>query len=236
MNRYQLAQTTIPGGADPWAYSIAGPLHAAGSGAWLDPKRSIRTPADVDPIVARRAAAEQERQAVAAALARLEGSKDRRAPAAREALKAALARAEDRVAVLDSLGADLAAREAAYRAAVARAAEATEAKRTCEPGEAVERAAAVEVCAAEVRAAWREGQSLVEAWRGTAAPACPELAAAQSRRDRLAAFLTDQVGPLASELAGDPLACALAPLAAPAALGKLLAGEPPPEPPPEPEP
>jgi len=221
VNRYQLAQTTIPGGADPWAYRVARPLHAPGAGAWLDPKRSIRTPADVDPIVARRAAADAERAAVAAALVRLEGSKDRRAPAAREALAAALARAEARVATLDGLAGELAAREANYRRAVERAAAELERKRTCDPSEAPACAAACEVAAAEVRSAWREGEALIKAWQGTKAPAAPELAAAQARRDRIAGAL-EAIGPAAREHMADQMAVAVAPPEVPAAVRALL--------------
>jgi len=221
VNRYQVAAQTIPNGRDPWDFVIAGPLHAAGSGAFLDPKRSIRAPADVDPIVARRAAAEAERAAVAAALARLEGSKDRRAPAAREALTAALARAEARVAVLDGLAGELTRREQSYREAVARAAEATEAKRTCDPADAPACEADCQVAAASVRAAWREGQALVESWRSTGASAAPDLARAVALRDRVQAAI-EAIAPLASELAGDPLACAVEPLNASAAVRGLL--------------
>jgi len=223
VNRYQVAAMTIPGGADPWTYRVARPLHAPGSGAFLDPKRSIRAPGETDPIEARRASAEAERQAVAAALSRVASSNDRRAPAAREALTAALARAEARVAVLAGLAGELTTREAAYRAAVARAAAAIEAKRTCDPSEAVERAAACEVAAAEVRAAWREGQALVESWRSTGASAAPDLARAVALRDRVQAAI-EAIAPLARDLASDPIGCAVEPLAAPAALRKLLAG------------
>ena len=190
-----------------------------GSAPHLNPRRCVRAPSDREPLEVRAAALAAERARLADAIARVPAA----APA-RATLVAALAEADRRLSFLAGWDESLAAAERDYRAAVASAAVASAARRDCEdPSEAPRLAAALEVAQAEVRLAWRAGLALLDGWRSTAGEVCPALRLAAERRDRIAGAL-EAVGPAAREHRADPLAVAVDPLAAPAALGKLLAG------------
>jgi len=143
------------------------------------------------PCAARLADARTELAEIKAALKRLDGSRDPRAAAAAAVLEPALAAASDRVGFLAGLEAALAAATAEHGAACAAVADANHRLSVCEPSDAAAASIALATAQAELRAAHRSGLVLLERWRSSAAPCCPELAAAMQRAAELTRAIDD---------------------------------------------
>lgn len=168
-------------------------------------RRSNPAPA---PHVVRLAEAESERRELAAAAERIAESKDPRAPAAREALAEALARADARVEFLSNLEQSFTAAEQAFGAALAECQDANHRLQLCEPDDAAACSIALSTAQARLRAANRAGIAILAGWRSAAAAACPELAAALARAEALQASI-DALRQAARD--DDPLAVAVEP-------------------------
>jgi len=176
---------------DAWTDHVLTPLCRSAFGCTPDRKTHFGSPDSPTPCAARLADARNELGEIKAALKRLDGSRDPRAAAAAAVLEPALAAASDRVGFLAGLEAALDKATEAHGAAVAAVAAANHRLNNCEPSDAAAASIALATAQAELRAAHRSGLALLERWRSSAAPCCPELAAAMQRAAELTRAIDD---------------------------------------------
>jgi len=177
---------------DAFLDHVATPLLRAAFDRAADDKRTRLGRPDVPTAhESRLADARTELAEVRAAIKRIERSTDVRAPAARAALEAALEAATARVEFLAGLEASFAAADAEHAAAVAAVAAANHRLNNCEPSDAAAASIALATAQAELRAAHRAGLAVLDSWRQSAAPVCPELTAAMRRAAELNRAIDD---------------------------------------------